>query len=377
VADSSGVFYGTTYYGGQFGQGSVYKAIPPANSGGTWTVSTLYSFSKTKRTDGGNPQGGLVLNESTRTLYGTAMIGGPNNDGVVYQLTAPTTAGAPWTQTVLYSFTGGVDGSEPAAGLVSDAKGVLYGTTFWGGQYANGVVFKLVPPATKGGAWTEVVIHSFKGGSDGRTPYASLIFDASGSLYGTTYSGGQGGNLGCCGTVFQLIPSGGNGPWKEVTLHRFSGAEGSAPVSSLLLDSSGALYGTTSGFGKTNGTVFQLVPPAVAGGAWTENTLYTFTGGADGGTPMAAVIGDGTGALYGTTYSGGTTCNGCGTVFKLIPPATQGAAWTEQVLHDFVGGNDGSLPLAPLLLRGNTFYGTTYYGGAVVNPAGTLFEITP
>jgi uncharacterized repeat protein (TIGR03803 family) len=378
VADRKGALYGTLYSGGEFGQGSVYEMVSPASEGGDWTVTTLYSFSKTKRSDGGHPSGSLLLNLKNHKIYGTTRDGGSSGFGVVYELDPPALPGSAWTETVLYNFTGGQDGSNPVDGVVFDSKGTLYGATVGGGQSCCGVVFRLSPPSQPGAAWTQRVLHSFKGGTDGSIPLGGVILDGAGALYGTAWSDGQGGGH-CCGIVFQLTPpSSGDGPWKENVLHRFtSGA--AAPSTSLIFDSAGSLYGTTAGYGLSDhGTVFQLTPPLGGTGAWSAATLYTFTGGSDGAQPEASLIFDNTGALYGTTYRGGSSA--AGTVFKLSPPSTQGGAWTQQVLHSFDYPNvptDGAFPHAPLVQLGNTFYGTTFYGGAAVNAAGTAFAITP
>jgi len=379
VADANGALYGTTYYGGEFGQGSVYEMVPPSTQGGAWTVTTIYSFSKTKLTDGGHPSGSLLLNLQNHKIRGTARLGGSGTYGVVYELSPPIQAGGPWTEAVLYTFTGGLDGGTPVAGVISDTKGVLYGTAASGGQYNGGVVFRLSPPKP-GGIWTEKVLHSFKGGTDGSLPLAGLIFDNLGALYGTTWAGGQRSGGSCCGMVFQLKPPlSGTGPWTENVLHRFTGASDSAaPSAGLIFDSNGALYGTTAGYGPNDhGNIFQLSPPSSGTGPWTETILHTFTGGSDGAQPEASLIFDSTGALYGTTHFGGSM--GVGTAFKLSPPSTQGGAWTEYVMHSFSWpsvSTDGAYPQAPLLLLGNTFSGTTFYGGAAVNAAGTVFEIT-
>jgi hypothetical protein len=190
---------------------------------------------------------------------------------------------------------------------------------------------------------------------------ASLIADASGALYGTTMWGGGGG--GCpprgCGTVFKLTPpSPGGGPWTETVLHSFTNVngDGALPLAGLIFDASGALYGTTAYGGGTNcacGTVFKLTPPSPGGGPWTETVLHSFIGGSDGSEPLAGLIFDASGALYGTTLNGGgsgTNCaastGGCGTVFKLTPTTTTtGTTWTESVLYSFTGGSDGGFPL--------------------------------
>jgi uncharacterized repeat protein (TIGR03803 family) len=208
---------------------------------------------------------------------------------------------------VLYNFGNGTDGVAPQAGLVMDAAGNLYGTTYNGGTYNYGTVFELTPAA--GGGWTEMVLHNFNNdGVDGAYPHAGLIFDAAGNLYGTTHSGGT-HNASCsndCGTVFELTPSAG-GTWTEKVLYDFYSirTDGAFPASSLIFDGAGNLYGTTifgGASGAGNGTVFELTP--AAGGGWTERVLYSF--GADGIWPYAGLIFDAAGNLYGTTSFGGT-----------------------------------------------------------------------
>jgi uncharacterized repeat protein (TIGR03803 family) len=230
----------------------------------------------------------------------------------VFKLTPDS--GGTWDENILYTFTGGNDGKNANAGLFADASGALYGTTIYGGTGSNGTVFKLTPPTTTGGAWTETVLHSFMpAGSEGGLPETgALIADASGALYGTTLSGGNGG------TVFKLTPpTTMNGEWTETVL--ISGL--ARPYAGLIADASGALYGTayfggTSGFGS----IFKLTPPTTTGGTWTETVLYSFTGGVDGAYPQAGLIADASGTLYGTTAAGGSGNPGYGTVFKLTFP---------------------------------------------------------
>jgi uncharacterized repeat protein (TIGR03803 family) len=386
VADSKGNLYGATFYGGSHSQGAVYKLSPPAQPGGAWTQSVLYSF--TGGADGGEPSGSLFLDARNNHIYGTTSYGG-GGVGVVYELTP----GKPWTETVLHNFGFGKDGAFPNGGLITDGHGTLYGTTSGGGSDQYGVVFRLSPPAKSGGVWSEAILYTFQGGGTNATiPSAGLVMDSTGSLYGTTTTGGAGGEN-CdagCGAVFQLTPpADGKGPWTERVLYSFQGgSDGQYPAASLVFDSAGALYGTTqkgnlAGVQCGCGTVFKLTPPATQGGVWTESVLWAFTGGTDGGFPNSSLIFDSTGALYSTTaYGGGTQdiCGGaieygCGTAFKLTPPSVQGGAWTENVLHAFQSGSDGSYPFAPLVQVGSTFYGTTYLGGS--RGAGTVFEITP
>jgi uncharacterized repeat protein (TIGR03803 family) len=274
-------------------------------------------------------------------------------------------------ETVLHSFAGGSDGADPEAGLIADEQGALYGTTFAGGSSNNGTVFKLTPHANGRTDWTKAVLYSFcsqPSCSDGAVPIAGLIADDSGALYGTTSGGGAGSN----GTVFKLTPP----AWTETVLYNFcsqpSCSDGVGPVAGLIADKSGALYGTTHAGGSSgNGTVFKLTPPA-----WTETVLYSFLGGSDGGAPRAGLIADEQDTLYGTTTGGGIANNG--TVFKLTPPTKGQSAWKETVLHRFCsqpGCSDGSGPVAGLTAdeRG-VLYGTTGGGGS--SGVGTVFNLT-
>jgi uncharacterized repeat protein (TIGR03803 family) len=297
---------------------------------------------------------------------------------VVWKL-APNPDGTWGTLTVLHEFTGGADGAFPYAGLVFDAVGNLYGTTGSGGSTACmdgcGVVFKLAPRPE--GTWTESVLYTFTGGADGDGPLAGLIFDA-GDLYGTTVGGGASDE----GVVFKLAPNS-HGTWTESVLYSFTGgADGAHPYAGLVFDAAGNLYGTTYASGAyNNGVVFKLTPNPE--GTWTESILHTFTGGADGATPYAGLIFDAAGNLYGTTDlgGGGTACTsgsghmtGCGVVFKLAPKPD--GSWTESVLHTFTGGADGANPYAGLIFHAaGNLYGTTTHGGFDNN--GVVFELTP
>jgi hypothetical protein len=198
--------------------------------------------------------------------------------------------------------------------------GVLYGAAQSGGvNGAQGTVFSLTPPTAPGGAWTETTLYDFLGGADGSEPVAGVVIGAGGVLYGTTEAGGTGGTR---GTVFSLTPpSSPGGSWTEVVLYKFAGSpsDGANPFSGVVIGTGGVLYGTTGPGGSLgDGTVFSLTPPLSPGGSWTESVLYNFTGGSDGSGPEGVVIGSG-GVLYGTTSGAGNTyCDfGCGTVFSL------------------------------------------------------------
>jgi len=267
------------------------------------------------------------------------------------------------------------DGESPYSGLTIDTAGNLYGTTSYDTYYGAGVAFELTPTTT--GQWKEHIIHVFDG-SDGRGPYSSLTFDLAGNLYGTTVQGGSYG----CGTVFELSPGGAN-KWKETVLYSFpDGSDGCSPSSSVALDSTGNLYGTTSVGGLANcdnglsgcGTVFELTP--TSDGSWKKTLLHEFTGGRDGGVPRAGVVLDGTGNLYGTASAGGIqNCLtvGCGTVYELV--SNSHGRWKFKVLHQFTGGNDGAGPFGGLTLdsAGNV-YGTASSGGKNGYP-GVVFEL--
>jgi uncharacterized repeat protein (TIGR03803 family) len=301
----TGALYGTTSSGGAYGYGTAFKLTPPAQPGGAWTESVLYSFKG--GTDGSYPASGVIFDGTS--LVGTTPLGGSSNFGTVFELTPPKKKGAPWTESILYNFTGRADGGKPYSGLILKLKS-LYGTVLDGGPSGQGAVFELTFPAVAGNPWTYTVLYGFTGGSDGGKPYASVIFGKAGVLYGTTGLGGSGGY----GTVFRLTPHTG-APWTESVLYSFGGGpDGSYARYGVVTDTKGNLYGTT-GVGTTNsGVVFQLTPAKT--GPWPETVLWTFTGGSDGGNPTAGLILNGT-LLYGTTSSGGQYSKG--TVFSVVP----------------------------------------------------------
>jgi uncharacterized repeat protein (TIGR03803 family) len=332
----------------------------------------LYSFNN-NGTDGYQPGGGLI-SDAAGNLYGTTFWGGTFGSGTVYEL-SHTQGG--WRERVLHNFGSGKDGQVPEAGLILDAVGNLYGTTFAGGIYGYGTVFEL----TAGGAWREKLLHSFNNVGDGYNPEASLIFDAAGNIYGTTLSGGGSGScMGGCGTVFELTSATGGG-WKEQILHAFTGngTDGAAPLAGLVFDSLGNLYGTTGSGGAyqsefdTGGTAFELTP--AAGGKWKETILHSFGNGLDGNGPVAGLIFDAAGNLYGTTNASGGVDND-GTVFKLS--RSDGGGWKETILHNFkLNGTDGDQPLGSVIFdAAGNLYGTTGIGGTYLYD-GTVFELSP
>ena len=325
--------------------------------------SSVYSFPP--GIDGSLPNGKL-LSQGLK-LYGTTFSGGSANVGTIFEL-APSSGGQS-VETVLYSFTGAADGANPTAGLIADSAGALYGTAENGGS-GNGVVFQLAPPARGSSNWTYNVIYAFGSMPDGANPNCDLVFDSNNNLYGTTVNGGASGD----GTVFQLSPpSGGVPTWAEHVLLSFDGTDGAMPFSSIVVDSAGDLFGTTSAGGTHHyGTVFELAPPSSPGGNYAHAVIYEFTGGADGRYPLAGVLISATGVIYGTTYGGGT---GSGGVAYMLTRPTTGILYTESTIFafDITNGANPSDVLTPDA-RGN-LYGTT--GGAAAGTAGTVFELTP
>jgi uncharacterized repeat protein (TIGR03803 family) len=364
VSDSAGNLYGTTYSGGTHGVGAVFELTPKL--GGGWNEKVLHNFN-TNGTDGSYPQAGLIV-DASGDLYGTTYSGGVHGFGTVFELTPP--AGGGWGEKILHAFnSNSTDGQSPSASLIFDAAGNLYGTTVFGGTADGGTAFELSP--TKGGSWGEKILHNFTySATDGNEPFAGLIFDSAGNLYGTTAFGGAHGG----GMVFELVPNA-NGSWGERILTAFAdnGTEGYNPFAGLIADASGNLYGVTYRGGTDNkGTVFELTPHA--GGGWLETTPHNFLNdGTDGNGPYPALIFDTRGNLYGTTTLGGT--NGAGTAFELAPQG--GGVWNESILYDFNdNGTDGFAPVASLIFDSSgNLYGTTYLGGA--SDSGAVFEITP
>jgi uncharacterized repeat protein (TIGR03803 family) len=370
--DSSGALYGTTYAGGTSGGGwgTVFKLAPPAAGKTQWTKTLLYAF--TGGADGSHPRGGVIV-DSSGALYGTTADGGLA--GKVFKLMPPSAGKTRWTYTVLHSFGSGNDGNTPLARLIMDNTGALYGTTAYGGGYSYyGTVFKLTPPLAGKTQWTETVLHRFAQTGDAHNPEAGLIFDSSGALYGTTYFGGTLG----FGTVFKLAPPAlGNTAWTETVLYSFKGGtDGYNLVADLSVDSKGVLYGTTPNHpvGGQCGTVFQLTPPAPKQMQWTKTVLYNFDTGVNGCGPRAGVILDSNGALYGATSEGILKVGGgTGTLFKLTPPAAGKTLWTESVLYIFKNGADGSDPESDLIFDKNgALYGVTTLGSSV---AGAVFKL--
>lgn len=309
ILDKAGNLYGTTAAGGfggfcsGNGCGVVFE-LSPVDGG--WAETTLYSFKGLN--DGFGPGSELVF-DNAGNLYGTTPDGGAHSNGVVFEL-SPTAHS--WHYKVIHAFTGGKDGAVGSLGsLAIDGSGNLYGVTELGGTSGAGAVYKLSP--TPGGNWKTTVLYDFKGTPDAANPYGGLIFDKAGNLYGTTYFGGATG----MGAVFQLT-LGPNGMWQENVLYSFAGGtDGSLPTSTLVFNAAGSLYGTTSTGGRPScdcGTVFKLT---LARGSWNEKIVHLFGVGRDGASPIYGLTLDQAGNLYGTTPVGGS--EGQGTVFRFTP----------------------------------------------------------
>lgn len=342
------------------------------------TEQVLYNFNY----DGGtNPDGGLIL-DAAGNLYGTASLNGPTGAGTVFEL-LPNGSGQ-WDYEELYNFcsvSGCPDGEIPQAGLIIDADGNLYGTTSQGGNFGCGhgcgTVFELSHSSS--GGWTEKILYAFSGADDGGTPVSGLVMDSSGSLYGTASSGGP-SSIYCaqgCGVIFRLQP-GTNGSWTETVLHSFCSANGcldGATPNGVNIDAAGNIYCTTGQLGQYGGgTLLQLIPNQKAG--WTKKLIHTFgqDEGLDGEVPNPGLVFDASGNLYGTTNKGGR--NKAGTIFQLTRDTN--GLWSGKILHNFCSAEncaDGGLPAVGLTLGSNGhLYGTTFVGGPPYG-FGAVFEI--
>jgi hypothetical protein len=401
VFDQQGNLYGATQDGGSASCrsanecGTVFQLAPPAKQGDPWTETVLYIFKGNASNDGTTPFGGLVI-DSLGNLYGTTGYGGTGGCillgsklgcGIVFELSPPAQKGGAWTETILYSFKGGKDGYLPNGDLVFDSAGNLYGATQFGGgkgttcnpfyQYC-GTVFELSPPKTKGGKWTEKVLHGFKSGTDGANPNGGLVLDIKGAIYGTTDFGG---NRGCktdsgigCGTAFELQPpKKQGGGWIEKMLHVFSGGnDGASPLAGLTFGKDSALYGTAAG-GSQFGVAFRLAPKR--SGQWGERVLHTFTDNAHGRGPASPLTFDAAGNLYGGALGG---ANFRGVLFRLRRGSS--GSWTFSDLYSFAGPPDGSYPSARLIYDGGILYSTTQGGGTGTSCSGycgTVFQVSP
>ena len=351
VPDSAGNLYGTTSVNGMYGKGTVFKLAPD----GTQTI--LHNFGNSN--DGQTPLGNLIF-DGVGNLYGTTSAGGIYGFGTAFEI---STSG---TETVVYNFSGGADGANPAAGLLFDGSGDLYGTTVNGGSFGFGTAFELTPNA--GRCCREAPVYNFGSGpDDGRNPEAGLVFDTAGNLYGTTANGGANST----GTIFELVPNAGR-CCRENPVYNFGGSgDGQNPFGGVVLDSSGNLYGTTvNGGANGGGTAYEVSP---SGASWNETFLHSFGNGSDGKNPYATLIPDGSGNFYGTTANGGVYTQGM--VFQLS--LYQNRCCRENPVYSFgFTPTDGQHPKASLILdHSGNLDGTTVNGGAF--GAGAVFTIAP
>jgi len=335
------------------------------------TYTVIHNFSGGR--DGATPMAGLTMDRGGN-LYGAANFGGnlggdcgATGCGVVYRLANHNSS---WILTPLYSFLGGNDGMNPqVANILIGPDGALYSSTYYGGGSCSdsdrgcGTVFELQPSANACHSaicpWMETILHSFDG-DDGQGPVGALVIDQQGNLYGATTTGSfQNG-----GTAYQLLASGG---WMEMILRDLYGY----PGSSVSMDHSGNLYGSTFIGMDSPGTIYQLMP---TGSGWIGTDIYDFTGGSDGGYPLAGVILDQAGNLYGATTSGGSGQGG--TVFELTP---SGDSWTYNLLYSFTGPSNGATVVGPIgnlaMDAARNLYGTTFADGA--SGYGAVFKLTP
>jgi uncharacterized repeat protein (TIGR03803 family) len=371
TVDRGGNFYGTTTWGGTYCQGYCSGTVFRLKSGGSgWILTQLYTFDD--NATGYSPNEPVTIGPDG-TLYGSAKGGemcDPDVCGVIFRLQPPFTicrsTYCPWMETLLHTFSN-EGGAGPSSQLIFDNAGNMYGTTAYnfGGINSNDV-FQM---SRSNGQWVYTNLYTFTGGSDGKYPYG-LTFDSAGNLYGAAAGGGLSGcqNYGC-GTLWELVRTG-NG-WTFHLLYSFTGGnDGGYPDAGLVADASGNFYGTTL-FGGTNGngTVFELSP---SNGSWTLTTLYSFT--EQYADPMSPLVLDSSGNLYGTTTNGGSF--GQGSVFKLT---TTNSGWVYSSLHDFTGGSDGQEPSgSPVLDAQGNLYGTTFAGGLSCDgfTCGVIWKIT-
>ena len=413
ILDARGDLFGTTQYGGASGVGTVFEIVKTSGSYAS-TPTTLVSFDNT---NGAYPLAGLIA-DAKGDLFGTTEAGGAYGDGTVFEIANQCVAADETKQpkdqkdqggqedhkdcpehfsrryastpTTLVSFDN-TDGASPAASLIADVKGDLFGTTEAGGAYGDGTVFEIAnqcvaadetkqPKDQTGGqedhkdcqehfsrryASTPTTLVSFDN-TNGAFPAASLIADANGDLFGTTEKGGDSG----AGTVFEIAKTSSGYASTPTTLVSFDYTNGAYPVASLIADASGDLFGTTGAAGAAgDGTVFEIAKTS-SGYESTPTALVSFSIFISGAVPIGGLIADANGDLFGTTLEGGDT--GVGDVFE-IAKTSSGYASTANTLIIF-DSNDGAYPLASLIADANgDLFGTTQYGGAAGD--GTVFEI--
>ena len=337
----------------------VFSLTPPASPGGPWTDNRLFTFNPP--VDGG---ANAVVIGSGGVLYSNTTFGGPENIGIVFSLTPPASPGGSWTENVLYN--------SGIGGLVIGHGGVFYGV--WPGldgiEGLNGTVLSLTPPVSPGNLWTENVLYSFAGGSDGIGP-SMLVMGAGDVLYGITTYGGSNS----LGTVFSVTPpESAGGAWTEKVIYAMpASSHNDGNPTGIALGSGGVIFGVTATGGAANyGTAFSLAPPATPGDPWTPSVIHEFPSGTgeDVYSPDDVMVAP-NGMLIGAAASGGA---GAGGVFLLTPPASPGGAWSEVAAHFPHNGSEGRIPSFAVLGR-DVIYGSTVSGGST--DGGTVFSLVP
>jgi len=370
VAGATGALFGTL-------GSTMYALVPPNANGGTWIDTVLgqaWSTGTGAVADGFEFAEGKVALDAAGAVYAATALNLESGGGVL-RFTPPASGGAPWTKTVLWSFAPGANGASVNAGLLVDGSGAVYGTTRGGSTLACapgcgfGSVFKLTPPAIGQAAWSLRILYAFTGAADGERPDGTLSMDGSGTLYGTAAGGANGD-----GVVFRLAPGVGAAPWTETTLYSFTGgADGAVPTGGVVADATGNLYGLTAGCTGTPcnavGSVYRLAKPAAAGGAWT---LATLAGSVGFPAYRGNLAIDGTGALYGGSgYYCGAFGIDCGTMFRLAPPASGQGAWSYTQLYDL--GQSGTP--AALIAANGVLFGTADEGAGCTTAAGGCMTV--
>jgi len=338
--------------------GTFFELSPPTEAGAPWTETVIHRFHGTP--DGKISESRLFVT-GTGGLVGTTLKGGANDLGTAYLFTPPTGQGK-WTERILYSFGSAPDDIvTPNFSLLPSPQGLF--AVDQGGANGTGAVYQLTPSAG-GKSWTQNILYSFgpRQSGDAALPSGELVRDARGNLYGVTALGGAND----LGAIFEVSPPAQQGgDWTETVLFSFSGTDGTLPVGRLLLGAGGVLYGTANGGGASGaGTVFQLAPPTERGGPWVHTVIYNFTGGSDGTSPGTGVISDKKGRLYGTAG---------GSIFMLRPPQAPGGAWKETTLHSF-SVSDGFRIDSPLTMGEHALFGTGPQGGTFSK--GIVFQLT-
>jgi uncharacterized repeat protein (TIGR03803 family) len=325
------------------------------------TLTTLYNFGQSSKD--GVPGSGVIIDKNGN-LYGTTGFGGiQGTDGTVFKLTPPSSGEGNWTETYVHLFRGTPDGKIPESRPILTPQGGLVGTTLQGGANNLGTVYLLTLSAS--GAAKEKILHDF-----GSTP--NDVISPNGGLFSASegFYGADQGSTNTTGAVYLLARDSGTNSYTQNILYTFGplgSGDAAFPSGGLVRDSKGNFYGVTAQGGANNlGAVYEVSPPATKGGAWTETVLFSFSG-IDGTLPSGNLLPGPNGVFYGTTSGGGAS--GSGTVFQLTPPATQGGAWTETVLYAFTGGNDGGFPGSGVIMD---------FKGDLLGAADTaIFKLTP